>query len=171
MVSFRHRRDPTPVSGNRNVYNDVYVLSIKYDEVFLNDEDLIKNKVYGLQFMILDIGSPTSLMGKLSETLSELQLKRVVEMPAKEKFKFGPSKVYDALKRGEVPLIIKDIEILVKFFIIDGLVPNLIGYNILEPFGGVIDTEDRVIEFKRLERCLELTKTLGGHYVLPCLLH
>ena len=63
--------------------------------------------------------------------------------------------------------MIKDIEISARFFIIDGAVPILIGNDILEPLGGVIDTEDRNIEFKKLDRSLHLVKTRGGHYVLP----
>ena len=166
-VTFQ-RRDQTPVPGS-NRDNDVFVLSIKYDEVFMNDKDFVSNKG---QFMIIDIGSPRSLMGKheydlLRESLSEVQLKRVIERPANEKFRFGPSKVYESIMRVEVPLMVKDIEILTRFYIIEGLVPILIGNDILEPLGGVIDTENRVIDFKRLERSLNLVKTSGGHYVLP----
>ena len=152
--------------------SEVYILSIKYDEVYINDEDFIKNKEFGFQFMILDIGSPRSLMGKheydrLRASLSGKQLKRIVERPASEKFRFGPSKIYDSTVRVEIPIMIKDIEISARFFIIDGAVPILIGNDILEPLGGVIDTEDRNIEFKKLDRSLHLVKTRGGHYVLP----
>ena len=168
-VTFRGRRRPTPVPGIKSEKN-VFVISADYDKVFLNDEDFFKTKE--LQYMIIDIGSPRSLMGeseyfRLRGTISENNRKRILEHPADEKFRFGPSKIYCAAKRVEIPIKIQDKEIFAKFYIIEGNVPILVGNDILEPLGGVIDTNERFIDFKRLDRSLNLVKTSGGHFVLP----
>ena len=168
-VSFSRRRHPTPIAG---IFSDKSVcnLSVKYDEVLFNDEDF--SKCLDIQYMIVDIGSPRSLMGeheyfRLRGAISEGFLNRIKEYSANERFRFGPSKVYSAVKRVEVPIKIKDKEIFAKFYVIEGNVPILIGNDILEPLGGVIDTGKRFITFKRLNRYLDLIKTSGGHYVLP----
>ena len=54
-----------------------------------------------------------------------------------------------------------------KFFIINGDVPILVGNDILEPLGGVIDMDENIVEFKHLDRTVEMFKTSGGHYVVP----
>ena len=155
-VLFSGRRRQTPVPGMIKEKSD-FILSVKYDEVFLNDKDLIRLKEFGKQYMIIDIGSPRSLMGeheylRLRGALSSVILSRIVEHPAGERFRFGPSKVYSAVKRVELPLRIKDIEIFAKFYIIEGNLPILIGNDIIEPLGGVIHTDERYIEFNRLGR-------------------
>ena len=66
-----------------------------------------------------------------------------------EKFRFGPSRIYGSTKRIELPLKIEDFEIDAKIFIVDGDVQILIGNNILEPLGCVIDMDERVPDFKR----------------------
>ena len=144
----------------------------RYDEVFVNDDDFITNYRKGQQFMILDIGCPRSLMGnqeyeKLKKSLSNSELSKILEFSSKEKFRFGPSKIFESLMRIELPLNIEEAEFDAKFFVINGDIPILIGNDILEPLGGVIDIDERFIEFKKLNCTVDIFKTKGGHYVVP----
>ena len=53
-------------------------------------------------------------------------------------------------------------------FVVDGAdVPILIGNDILEPLGAIIYTETDVLEFSKLEKGVIMTKTRGGHFVIP----
>ena len=69
--------------------------------------------------------------------------------------------------RIELPLNIEEAEFDAKFFVINGDIPILIGNDILEPLGGVIDIDERFIEFKKLNCTVDIFKTKGGHYVVP----
>ena len=167
-VSFQERRDSTPAKGRTT--DEVFILKTKYDEVLVTDEDFIENERKGKQFMILDIGCPRSLMGeKEYKKLKASTEGPISEFSSSEKFRFGPSRIYGSTKRIELPLKIEDFEIDAKFFIVDGDVPILIGNDILEPLGGVIDMDERVLDFKRLEKSAKMLKTKGGHYIIPVL--
>ena len=144
----------------------MFILDPKYDEVFVNDKDFITNERKGQQIMILDIGCPRSLMGlkqyeRFKKALSESELEKVLEFPCNEKFRFGPSKLYNSIIRIELPLNIEDVEFGAKFFVIHGDVPILVGNDFLEPLEGVIDMDERIVELKHLDRTVEMFKTSG----------
>ena len=180
-VSFQDRkRDPTPVPGtvDPNLHlqgsdnNEVFYLETNYDDIFVNDEDFISKDRKGTQLMIIDIGCPRSLMGsyeyeKFKSFLPPLELKRIKEFPASEKFKFGPSRLYNSRIRIELKMNLRDVVIKGKFFIVDGDIPILIGNDIIEPLGGSIHTKERVLELKELGQEVKMIKTMGGHYVIP----
>ena len=73
----------------------------------------------------------------------------ISEFSSSEKFRFGPSWIYGFTKRIELPLKIEDFEIDANIFIVDGDVHILIGNDILEPLGCVIDRDEGVFDFKR----------------------
>lgn len=125
-VSFRERRDSTPVPGridNDSIdANEVLVVVNSYDEVFINDEDFIENERKGNQLMILDIGCPRSLQGenefrRLKDSLSTNELKELKVFSASERFKFGPSRLYDSEARIEVTLRLRNVKVKGNFFI------------------------------------------------------
>ena len=113
-----------------NICNDIYV-DEKYHEVFVNDEEFSNDVSGKKQLMIVDIGCPRSLMGKkeyrkLLKSLSSSRLERVKEFKACERFRFGPSRAYEALFKVEIPLDLDGVDITAKFFVVDGDVPILI---------------------------------------------
>ena len=175
-VSFKDKRDPTPVPGRIDYDpkkgNEVLLVNNKYDEVFVNDEDFIENERKGKQLMILDIGCPRSLSGeneynRLLETLTPEELEHLHEYPAREQFRFGPSKVYNSSKRVEFNLTLRNVKIKCRMFILKGDIPILIGNDILEPLDGVIFTKDRILKLREIGKVVPLDKTSGGHYVIP----
>ena len=67
-----------------------------------------------------------------------------------------------------MPMNIKGERIKARFFVVEGdNIPILVENDILEPLGSVIYTETGVIEFERLGQRMKMTKTRGGHYVIP----
>ena len=63
---------------------------------------------------------------------------------------------------------IKGEKIKAKFFVVEGdNIPILMGNDILEPQGAVIYTETGVITFVKVGQKMTMTKTRGGHYVIP----
>ena len=143
-----------------------------YENVFVNDESLTSNNRKVTQYMILDIGCPRSLMGsseysKYLSSLSEEDKEKVLEFKTNEKFKFGPSRIFTAKCRVQMPLILKNVRLLVNFFVIDGDIPILIGNDILEPLGGIIRVETKLLELEKIRKKIEMYKSKGGHFVLP----
>ena len=124
------------------------------------------------QLMILDIGCPKSLMGfneytSLVSTLSEDEKKMISKYTCNNKFKFGPSKVYKATFRVRLPLNLMHAKVMTSFYVLEGDIPILIGNDILEALGGVIHTDSKKLELKKLGLVLSMVKTNGGHFVLP----
>ena len=151
---------------------EVFHVGKEYHEVFVNEKEFSVAKRKKNQLMIVDIGCPRSLLGfeeyeRLMDSLSSHELKRVKEFEASEKFRFGPSRVYDSRLRIEMPLQIKGVKVAAKFYVIDGNVPILIGNDILEPLGAIIYTETGDLEFSKLGKTVTMTKTRGGHFVIP----
>ena len=89
------------------------------------------------------------------------------EVVSSNKFKFGPSRIYPAKFSVKLPLRLLNIRIVCNFYVVDGDIPILIGNDILEPLGGVIDTDLRTLKFKEFDREINMVKTSGGHFVLP----
>ena len=122
-VSFsERRRDTTP--GRRNVFisfeEELFIIKNDYDEVFLNDKHFSDKVSKSKQLMILDIGCPKSLMGlneykSLKSTLTQDEKQLIEEFPCNKKFKFGPSKVYEASFRVVFPLKLSDAKVITCF--------------------------------------------------------
>ena len=149
---------------------NVFYVDKNYHQVFVNDEEFTERKRN--QLMIVDIGCPRSLMGikeyeNYKDSLSSFELRRIKEFQASEKFRFGPSRIYDARFRIEMPMNVKGVKIAARFFVVDGDVPILIGNDILEPLGAIIYTENGDLEFSKLGKKLTMAKTRGGHFVIP----
>ena len=60
--------------------------------------------------------------------------------------------------------------IIASFYVIDGEIPILIGNDILELLGGIIHTDEKRIEFRRLGLNMRMKKTGGGHYTIPVMM-
>ena len=172
-VTFR-KRDLTLASKGKACVeaNSVNILANNYEGVFLNDDILLTNISKGKQFMILYIGCPRSLMGKseyenLLCSLSQTERENIKQIRCSEKLRFGPSRLYTANFLVQVPLSLEHISLVVSFFVIDGDIPILIGNDILEPLGGIIDVEKREIELIKLQTRLSMIKSKSGHFVLP----
>ena len=131
-MTFRSRRDDTPVPGKQTVnYNHekmiskstLFVIEKAYHKVLISNED-IEKITNPNQFMIVDIGCPRSLMGinefnifKESQVIKEQGNMKVNQ--CFEKFKFGPSKPYVSNFRVEVDLVIEDLKLRANFFVVE----------------------------------------------------
>ena len=158
--------------GNCDDIKEVFYVDKEYHEVFVNDEEFSADARKKKQLMVVDIGCPRSLLGfeeyeRFKDSLSSCELRKVKEFEANEKFRFGPSRVYDSRLRIEMPLNVKGVKIAAKFFVVDGKVPILIGNDILEPLGAIIYTENGDLEFSKLGKTVTMAKTRGGHFVIP----
>jgi hypothetical protein len=146
------------------------VIEIKeeYERIYLND-DFFKKQSRDLgQFMIVDCGSPRSLMGDQEcNRLAKVYNIEKVNVP-QQRFKFGPSRIYPSTSKVILPLKLgKDTYIKAEFFIVKGEVPMLLGNDVMEPLGGNIDMENRKLEFKKVEGEVPIVKTPGGHFIIP----
>ena len=87
-------------TNDGNINDEVFFLEKEYDEVFVNDDDFVNDRKSN-QLMIVDIGCPRSLMGikeyeTLLNSLTPSEVDGIKEFAASEKFKFGPSKLYES---------------------------------------------------------------------------
>ena len=134
--------------------------------VFVNEEPVRKSDDLG-QVVIVDSGCPRSLMGDHQldqlEDLVEVAIFRVKE----EGFRFGPSKIYKSNKRARITMRIGIQEVDCDFFVINGNIPILLGNDVMEPYGGNIDLEERILFLNRVDMEIPLKKTRGGHFVIP----
>ena len=136
----------------------------------MSDKDFSNN--FKEQVMILDIGCPRSLMGRIEykrfiESEAIARKGDVKHFKANEKFRFGPSQLFECNERIEVTMCFKDVKFRSKFFIVEGNIPILIGNDLLESLGGVIHTDSKELVLKNLQLSLQMSKTEGGHYVIP----
>ena len=99
--------------------------------------------------------------------LSDEERLYVSKYSCSKKFRFGPSRVYQSSFRARIPLRLSKVKVMASFYIIEGEIPVLLGNDVLEALGGVIHTNERKVEFRRLGISLKMRKTNGGHYVLP----
>ena len=172
-VTFKNkRRDQTPATGKQllNSTSEVFIIERAYHEIFMSDKDFINN--IKDQIMILDIGCPRSLMGRKEferfiESAVIKEKGKVKYFEANETFRFGPSKLFFSKQRIEVTMYFKGEAFRAKFFIVEGNIPILIGNDLLELLGGVIHTDSKELVLKNLKVSLQMSKTRGGHYVIP----
>ena len=67
-----------------------------------------------------------------------------------EKFRFGPSKVYESTMKVKLRLNIENEQLVVWFFVIDGEVPILLGNDVLEKIGAKIDLKHKALELDEM---------------------
>ena len=63
-----------------------------------------------------------------------------------EKFKFGPSRIYDSEFKVKIPITAGKVQIDADFFVVNGDVPILLGNDVMEPLGGNIDMKEKRLE-------------------------
>ena len=138
-----------------------------YDRIYEAD-NFFRNKNKMGQVIIVDSGCPRSLMGKQEFKLLQDRFKiKKMKMRETEKFKFGPSRIYESYFKAGLNLKIGNESIHVEFYIIEGNVPILLGNDVLEPLDANIKIGKRELEFEKLNNHVCLLKTQGGHYVVP----
>ena len=134
--------------------------------IFLNEELRKCSDSHG-QVMIVDSGCPRSLMG--AQELK--QLKNIVEVTEfrvrDEGFRFGPSRIYNSNQKAKLKMQVGINKLEWDFFIVDGNVPILVGNDIMDPLGGIIDMEERKLVLPRADMEIPIVKTNGGHFVIP----
>ena len=135
-----------------------------YDKIYESDEFFRKRNKTG-SVMIIDSGCPRSLMGQSEyQLLKENFGVKSERIKSRERFKFGPSKIYNAENKVQLNLKLGNEFLEVKFFIVDGEVPILLGNDVMEPFEANIKKK---LEFKTLRAEVDMIKTPGGHFVVP----
>ena len=100
--------------------------SVEYDRIFNNDDIRGKFNEFG-QFMIVDSGCPRSLMGD-KEYIKLKKLFNIKKLNVKgERFKFGPSRLYQSEFKVRFPMQLGEASIEVEFFVVKGDIPILLG--------------------------------------------
>ena len=90
----RWRRDSTPGPGTANII--VHQCNVLYDDIYKTDEFFRKSSKTLGQAMVLDCGCPRSLMGRTEfEKIKKKYNFTLAKTRNTEKFKFGPSRIYD----------------------------------------------------------------------------
>ena len=100
--------------------------------------------------MVVDSVCPTSIMGfKEYEKLSRSYETKKSNSKG-EKFKFGPSRIYDSEFKVKVPMNAGKVPIEADFFVVNGDVPILLGNDVMEPLGGNIDMKEKRLDLKNI---------------------
>ena len=174
--SSRHRERQSYRSRSRKRSNsqrtrksmpEVNVLNVSYDRIYKSDDFFKEPKSCG-QFMIVDSGCPRSLMGdqeykslKRNFKTEEKELKR------NEKFRFGPSRVYESEFKAKLFMQLGHKDVNAEFFIVRGNIPILIGNDVMKPLGGSINLNKNKLELEKVNQSIDMIETSGGHYVIP----
>ena len=158
------RRDPTPAPGRANTV--LVTCNTPYDEIY-ETEKIFRNKNNSGQVIIVDSGCPRSLMGKSEFKLLKRNFAFGTKDIKPERFKFGPSKIYNSVRKVQLKINLDGVMKVIDFFVIDGEVPILLGNDVLAPLKANIDIGSRKLEFKSLGAEIGMVKTAGGHFVIP----
>jgi hypothetical protein len=112
--------------------------------------------------MIIDTGCPKSLVGKkwLDEYMKEMKINKddIKREECKETFKFGPSKIYEAREKVDIPTKVKTKEdkienITVEAYIIQNEeIPLLCGKDMLEKWSTVINLREKDITIRKYDQ-------------------
>ena len=120
------------------------------------------------QIIIIDSGCPRSLMGRSEYKLLREKFSIKEEYTNNlERFKFGPSKIYNSERKAKLKLNLGETAVEVDFFIVDGEVPILLGNDVLNPLKANINIGSKKLEFPCLGTSIDMVRTTGGHYVIP----
>ena len=147
--------------------SEVNVYSEYYYEIY-NSEEFVKSESSVGQFMIVDCGCPRGLMGYSEyEKLKQNYETETIKLNRKEMFRFGPSKTYSSTCKVRVPMMIRNSELCMDFFLVDAKIPILVGNDFLKPMGGSINIGEKQLEIKKIDERIEMFETPGGHFVIP----
>ena len=94
----------------------------------------------------------------------------VQQAPETERFRFGNGAVLPSATRWRVPAVIAQELVLIWISAVD--VPSLgllLGRDVLDALGGVLDFADRTLLCRAFERTAVLTQLSAGHLALPLL--
>ena len=142
-------------------------MNVSYDRIYKNDDFFTKQKVLG-QFIIVDSGCPRSLMGdKEYEMLRRNFRTEEKEIKRNERFRFGPSRVYESEFKAKLPMRLGDTRLDMEFFVVKGNIPILLGNDMMKPLEGSINLKESKLELKKVNKSIEMIETSGGHYVIP----
>ena len=156
-----YRRDTTPGMSPVNILNETYY------RIYINEEFINKSKEFG-QFMIVDCGCPRSLMGdKEYANLSKSYNTEVKSIRNNERFRFGPSKIYESEFKAKVPMKVGDFTFNAEFFVVKGNIPMLLGNDVMKPLEGSINLKTKELELKKVNKSIKMEETSGGHYIIP----
>lgn len=122
--------------------------------------------------MIVDLGCPTSVLGKedldiFIANLTEWQKNNLEMVEVDEKFRFGPSGPYGCSERIRFPIKIGSRNVYCEVAIVHASIPMLLGNNILKPLGAKIElfpTGNGILKLG--ETVIGLTETSGRHYTI-----
>ena len=125
-------------------------LDFQESGVFLNEE--LGNDSADLgQIIVVDSGCPRGLLGDQQlERLKEFVDVDIFSVRA-EGFRFGPSKIYRSSKKVRITMRVGINEIDCEFFVIQGNVPILLGNDVMVPLGGVIDLDESILFFRKVD--------------------
>ena len=125
---------------------------------------------------LIDLGAPKGMTGKrwFDEYLEEhnINIKYLEKEDRKETF--GSYQTFNSEGYYKVPVTLKNVDgnevtEVVGMHVVNAKIPFLIGMDILEEQGGVIDLPTMTIVFKKSGNIFPLKKTSGGHVVLDLL--
>ena len=157
------RRDSTPGTGMASIT----LCSHPYDRIYKTDEFFRINTTELGQFMIVDCGCPRSLMGIREYQSLKMQFETISENVVEEKFRFGPSRIFDAKTKVKLLLKLGESSMEVEFFVVNGNIPILLGNDAMEPLDASIDMEKKSLKLKKIQEEIPMIKTTGGHFVVP----
>ena len=134
--------------------------------------DIVEYQVETANDMIVDLGCPNSVIGakdvdNFVRKLSKAQKENIEEIPADDKFKFGPSGPFYCSKKLRFPIRVNSDLRWIEVAIVEANIPMLLGNNILKPLGAVIEvfpTKNGVLTLGHVE--IPLKETTGGHYIV-----
>ena len=98
-MDFKTRRDPTPGPGR-----NVFICNTPYDRIYQANK-VFQAKNNSGQIIIVDSGCPRSLMGRSEyKMLKEKFAIKEEFINSLERFKFGPSKIYNSGRKAKLKL-------------------------------------------------------------------
>merc|ERR1712240_32820 len=147
----------------------------EYEE---SEEAQVKGSEQGNQIMILDLGAPVSVSGKIwmEEYLEKhgMELQELNKVRCYQKMTFGPSRQYISRLKVELPVPVQDVNgkedtLKVHTYIVEADVPFLCGKSELQDkWKSKINTESNILEVKMNGQRKEfrMIATAGNHVAL-----
>ena len=166
-VSFQERKGGKIRRDAASGISIVNVLNVSYDRIYKNDDFFQKPKVLG-QFIIVDSGCPRSLMGDQEYKILKRNFRtEQKDLKRNERFRFGPSRVYESEFKAKLFMRLGSTDINVEFFVVKGSIPILLGNDVIKPLEGSINLSMNKLELKKVNKSIDMIETSGGHYVIP----
>ena len=89
------------------------------------------------------------------------------DLKTNERFRFGPSKAYEAEFKTKLFMRLGNLDMQVEFFVVQGNIPILLGNDVLKHLEGNIDLSRNKLELKKVNKTIDMIETSGGHYIIP----